>query len=110
RGRDRRMQGAKEPQRVAIAVERAPGPARNVADRPDLRLHAGTVEDLDIVPLEAWLRQERVDARGARVELVLREARVQAARLAQRNVDAGGVRDVGGERRPFARRALRPRA
>ncbi len=111
RPRHARVQCVQQAQRVAVAVERAPRAADDV--RPDARQaarHRGAVEDLDRILLEARLREQPRHPFGAPVEFARRQAHVQAARLPQRDVDAGFLAQQRGQPRPFARGRLRPSA
>ena len=107
--RDACVERAQEPQRIAVAVQRAVRGAGDVgADAREARRDRRAVEHVD-ARVVACLRGPLRHPPRARVEFLRRQAHVQAARLAQRDVDAGLLAQQRGKTRPFARRALRPR-
>jgi hypothetical protein len=100
---------AQQPQRIAVAVERAVRAPGDVgADVREQPREAGTVEHLHVVALEAGLGEQPLDGGHPHVEFALREAGMDAARLGERDVDAGFLGEPRRKLRPASCRQLRP--
>jgi hypothetical protein len=107
---ERDVQRVQELQRIAVAVLHAVRAASDVrADARQLAGKTGAIEHLDVVALEAGLREQRIERRDSMVELARREAHVNATGLRVRDVDARFALEFGGEPRSQRAQAERDR-
>jgi len=103
------MQRPKERERIAVAIARRIGAARHIgSESGNASRDARVIEHIEVVALESGLREEPIEERHAPVELVPAHAEMESARLPERNVDAGLLREIRSEPWPLARRSLCP--